>query len=62
MKSTIFEMYYFWNALYFSTWLIEGPKPQVQDKKMVSIRPTASTGRVDYVGGAIAAADLAIIA
>ena len=37
-----------------------GPKPHLQDKKLVSIRPTARTGRVEDRGGFLAPADLAM--
>ena len=38
-----------------------GPKPHLQDKKLVSIRPTARTGRVEDRGGFLAPADLAML-
>ena len=33
------------------------PQSHVQDKKLVSIRPSAKTGRTDYTGGGLSAAD-----
>ena len=44
----------------FSTWLGEGHQPHVQDKKLASTRLTACTGRVDCVGGYLAAAEQAM--
>ena len=33
------------------------PQSHEQDKKLVSIRPSAKTGRTDYMGGRLSAAD-----
>ena len=47
-------------CMYCSTWLGEGHQPHVQIKKLVSIRPIASTSRAGYVGRALVAAEQAM--
>ena len=37
-----------------------GAQTPMQDNKLVSIQPTASTGQVDYMGGVLNASDLAM--
>ena len=43
-----------------STWLGEVPQPHVEIKKLISIQPTYSMGKVDYVGTALAATQQAL--
>ena len=43
-----------------NTWKRVGPQSRLEDKKLVSIRPTAKTGQLDYVGVDLSVEDQAM--